>query len=137
MKKIRNVAGYLFIVFLLSGCASVSGGKGLESRVSVLESRVASMERGQTDEGNTLVSLDSSMGQVVKKATVKGLDWKNEDIQTALKNAGYYEGPIDGKLGQGTRKAVKAFQEANGLNVDGIIGSQTKEKLSAYLNKSE
>lgn len=31
----------------------------------------------------------------------------------------------DGKFGSGTEKAVKAYQEANGLNVDGIAGPRT------------
>lgn len=46
-------------------------------------------------------------------------------IQTKLKNWGYYTGAIDGKYGSATQKAVKEFQRKNGLTVDGVAGSKT------------
>lgn len=55
-------------------------------------------------------------------------------IQTALKNAGLYEGKIDGKVGPMTKKAIKQFQENNSLKVDGKVGPQTWGVLSKYLN---
>lgn len=61
---------------------------------------------------------------------------KNRQIQTALKNAGYDPGAIDGKLGAKTRKATKDFQAANGLKADGKVGQKTWTKLSAYLIQS-
>lgn len=54
-------------------------------------------------------------------------------IQTALYNAGYDPGPIDGKLGNKTRLAVKKFQRDNGLKADGVVGNQTWSKLGKYL----
>lgn len=54
-------------------------------------------------------------------------------IQTALYNAGYDPGPIDGKLGNKTRLAVKEFQRDNGLKADGVVGNQTWSKLGKYL----
>ena len=53
------------------------------------------------------------------------------DIQTRLAALGYDPGPIDGKIGVKTRAAIKAFQEAKGLEVDGIVGSQTAAALQA------
>jgi len=58
---------------------------------------------------------------------------KNRQIQTALKNAGYDPGPIDGKVGAKTKKAIKDFQAANGLKADGKVGTKTWAKLSAYI----
>ena len=52
-------------------------------------------------------------------------------LQTELKNQGYYSGKIDGIYGNGTVKAVKAFQRKNGLKADGIAGPRTQEKLYA------
>lgn len=57
----------------------------------------------------------------------------DKDIQTALKNAGLYNGPIDGNIGPKSQKAIKVFQEQNGLTVDGKVGPRTWKKLSSYL----
>ena len=50
-------------------------------------------------------------------------------IQTVLKQKGYYTGGIDGIFGTKTRTAVRKFQSANGLAVDGIAGPKTLAKL--------
>lgn len=50
-------------------------------------------------------------------------------IQTKLKNWGYYNGAIDGVYGTGTFNAVKNFQRKNGLTADGVAGSQTLAAL--------
>lgn len=46
-------------------------------------------------------------------------------IQTRLKQWGYYKGSVDGVYGSGTRSAVIAFQRKNGLNADGVAGPAT------------
>ena len=46
-------------------------------------------------------------------------------IQQRLKNWGYYQGSIDGVYGSQTVAAVKYFQKANGLKIDGIAGDET------------
>lgn len=52
-----------------------------------------------------------------------------KQIQTKLKNWGYYKGNIDGIYGTQTFNAVKNFQKKNGLTVDGIAGSKTLSAL--------
>jgi murein L,D-transpeptidase YcbB/YkuD len=54
-------------------------------------------------------------------------------VQTSLRNAGFYIGKIDGKAGPMTRDAISAFQKANGLVTDGIVGRRTWDKLREYL----
>ncbi|HEY9702121.1 MAG TPA: peptidoglycan-binding domain-containing protein [Allocoleopsis sp.] len=51
------------------------------------------------------------------------------ELQKRLKKLGYYQGPVTGFFGRLTEAAVKRFQEAKGLEVDGIVGSQTKLAL--------
>ncbi len=50
-------------------------------------------------------------------------------IQTRLKNWGYYTGSVDGIYGKQTEDAVKYFQRTNGLAVDGIAGAKTLAAL--------
>ena len=47
------------------------------------------------------------------------------DLQEALEALGYDPGPIDGTFGTTTEAAVKAFQYAKGITVDGIVGKVT------------
>ena len=58
----------------------------------------------------------------------------NEEIQAALKNAGFYTGAIDGKIGPMSQKAIEDFQQQNGLEVDGKVGRKTWSVLKSYLS---
>lgn len=62
------------------------------------------------------------------------VDVSEKTVQTALKNAGYYEGNIDGKIGQKTKQAISSFQKDHGLKADGIIGKQTWLELKKFLD---
>ncbi len=46
-----------------------------------------------------------------------------------LKNQGYYTGAVTDQFTTAVETAVKSFQKANGLNVDGVAGSSTQHKL--------
>ena len=52
-------------------------------------------------------------------------------LQFLLKVKGYDTGGIDSIFGAKTLVAVKAFQKANGLSADGVVGKQTWSKLLA------
>ena len=56
-----------------------------------------------------------------------------EALQQALSSAGYDPGPADGTFGRLTEAAVVAFQEANGLSVDGRVGPETAAALNSAL----
>lgn len=51
------------------------------------------------------------------------------EIQTRLKNWGYYDGALDGVYGSRTEAAVRWFQQKNGLSADGQAGNQTLAAL--------
>ena len=50
-------------------------------------------------------------------------------LQARLHDLGYYTDEIDGQFGPGTKAAVIDFQRANGLEADGMAGSETKAVL--------
>jgi len=54
-------------------------------------------------------------------------------VQLALREAGFDPGLIDGELGHRTDQALRAFQKAQGLEPDGIVGVKTWTALSEYL----
>lgn len=55
-----------------------------------------------------------------------------EYLQLALSRTGYSLG-IDGVFGRNTRRAVLAFQSANSLPADGIVGPRTWDALMPFL----
>ena len=52
-----------------------------------------------------------------------------KEVQRRLKLWGYYSGSVDGVFGEGTKKAVIAFQKKNGLTADGVVGKSTYKAL--------
>jgi N-acetylmuramoyl-L-alanine amidase len=56
------------------------------------------------------------------------------EIQQRLKDWGYYSGNVDGNYGKATEDAVIWFQENNGITIDGIVGSETAEKLGISIS---
>ena len=78
------------------------------------------------------VLLSVSMVLVALAPAVEAASYKKgssgamvTQIQTKLKSWGYYTGTVDGVYGSGTERAVRAFQQKNGLTVDGKAGDQT------------
>jgi peptidoglycan hydrolase-like protein with peptidoglycan-binding domain len=50
-------------------------------------------------------------------------------VQQALKDDGFYSGPVDGTMRQSTREAIRAFQQSNHLNVTGNLDDDTAREL--------
>ena len=61
--------------------------------------------------------------QTLSKVGSTGTEVKQ--IQTRLKNWGYYSGAVDGVYGTQTKNAVLYFQRKNGLTADGVAGPST------------
>ena len=133
MKK--YLAIIIVSMLILPGCSGYKTQR-LQESIESLSGRVDSLERRQGyvetkvevqevtyDTGNT-----TNTNEKISAMSCR-------DIQSALKEAGYYDGPIDGKLGPKSRKAIKAFQVDMGLKIDGIAGTKTKKALLQYLVK--
>lgn len=73
-------------------------------------------------EGNPYVSSATTVKRGCKGEDVKWVQWYLYCLR-------YYTGKIDGKCGAQTVSAIKAFQQAKKLTVDGSCGSVTKQRL--------
>ena len=65
---------------------------------------------------------------------------RGEDVlilQQFLKDAGYSKSKPDGIYGPGTKKAVAAFQKANGLEANGTVTPETVNKINQLAAEAE
>ncbi len=72
---------------------------------------------------------DPSDPAQVKELRYNSVGDEVKRLQARLTELRYYHGDTDGLFYDETKKAVTAFQEANGLTADGIVGEKTWEKL--------
>ena len=56
-------------------------------------------------------------------------DYIVKAYQIALKGRGFYAGAIDGVWGPKSMAAAEAFQQARGIDANGIMGSETVKRL--------
>jgi peptidoglycan hydrolase-like protein with peptidoglycan-binding domain len=54
---------------------------------------------------------------------------KIAEAQEALKENGFYSGPIDGIMSELTVDALRSFQQSRHLNITGRIDSKTSQEL--------
>ncbi|MFA1820690.1 spore cortex-lytic enzyme [Virgibacillus oceani] len=59
------------------------------------------------------------------------------ELQARLQYLGFYNGKIDGVFGWGTYWGLRNFQYEFGMEVDGLAGNQTKQKLTDASNYDE
>jgi len=52
-------------------------------------------------------------------------------VQGGLQTLGFYNGPIDGAIGAGTRASIRAYQAAIGANPTGVLSGQQINDLAA------
>jgi peptidoglycan hydrolase-like protein with peptidoglycan-binding domain len=130
MKKTFGWMIALPALLFVAGCATTCDKNqvdSLESRISSLERKVGSAGTQETMSNEIGSTSKSTVAEVVAPETPS-----KEDIQAALKNAGYYEGTVDGKFGPRTQKAIEDFQAANELKADGKVGPNTWSKLKKF-----
>ena len=61
---------------------------------------------------------------------------KVSQLQTDLKQLGYYYAEITGNFGEKTEAAVKAFQKAKSLTADGVAGTKTLNAIAVAVDKA-
>ena len=110
-----------------------------ESALRAEEARRSQLESELSRTRGNIGSLKEERGVIQGLSggvyrTPSGFELPSTNIQQALKNAGYYNGAVDGKIGPATRAALRDFQSANGLSVDGICGRKTWGLLKTHLD---
>jgi len=131
--KMRRLNLFAIIVCLsmISGCVTTpvvnySGeNQQLKTEVNSLETQLNQLKQENSQ-------LRQQLQQQVNIKKEVRMPNANE-IQTALKKAGYYKGPVDGQIGSQTKESIKNFQAANKINPDGVVGSKTWQLLLKYL----
>lgn len=156
MKFLYQVGWIVVAGLMVSGCAATSGSRkaslpktastsqaeaaqieqtrltSLEGQIEVLQGRISEMAESQARLQEDLYRLKEQGGPSQRKSAQKQLS--NRQIQQALAAAGFYTGQVDGKIGKQTRRAIRSFQQANGLTADGIVGKKTVAALAQYLH---
>jgi murein L,D-transpeptidase YcbB/YkuD len=125
----------IFLLLCLSGCATTR--KEYNTQLFQLQSRINSLESDLRERDESIYNLKNKLERI-ESPTLKSQDNDVADISTkqvqiALKNAGFYKGSIDGKIGPKTKEAIKAFQKDNNIRPDGIVGKKTRLYLKQYL----
>lgn len=128
---------------LTTGCASKKRHQRdvthLQTQIGTLQSEIARLDQAvkdaQISSGAQTGSGASTLGQFTEGniyRTPAGFELPAASVQRALKNAGFYQGEIDGKIGSGTKQAIRDFQRDQGLKADGVCGKQTWSKLKSF-----
>ena len=138
-----KVLAVIVLALFLSGCATTTK-KSNNIEIQQLKSRVAGLETDLQAKEQEIMHLEDELEKVREKRAVYRKEGKiveskklsTRQIQAALKNAGFYRGSVDGKMGPATTEAIKSFQRANGLKADGVVGKKTRANLMKYLTDS-
>ena len=96
--------------------------------------KVKSSTRTRLNSGNCVTRETYDANRTLKKG-VKGSDVS--ELQTWLTKFGYLNDQIDGDFGSKTKKAVEAFQKANGLTIDGEYGKQAHVAMQVLIEKAQ
>lgn len=132
-EAVRNLQNRLIQLGYLAGKADGTYGAATETAVMLFQEKNSLGQDGVagTKTQNAIFAstakANASTADTLLKQGVSGDPVKQ--LQTQLKNLGYYTGSITGTFGELTHAAVVAFQKANGLSADGVAGTTTLSKL--------
>ncbi len=132
MKKIMGLVLGIVSIALIVGCQKKEVQAPVEEPMvaeqpfaAVMTNMEATMPAAPAMEV-VATTITETAATVIEKPTP-------QQIQEALKNAGLYEGKIDGSIGPKTKKAIEEFQSQNDLKADGKVGARTWAKLGTHL----
>jgi hypothetical protein len=84
-----------------------------------------------SDFGSQLVQMVMLQQRQQQSNDARGI--QNADrtmkVQQALKDNGFYSGPVDGVMREKTQEAIQSFQQSRDLKVTGTIDEETAREL--------
>jgi peptidoglycan hydrolase-like protein with peptidoglycan-binding domain len=90
----------------------------------------ATSQSGESSTGGTTMKGDTTMkGEQMSSAQIT-------QLQQALKDKGHDPGAVDGVMSSQTQQAIRAFQQANGLQATGAVDAQTAAALGVSTSGS-
>ena len=123
--------------------ATVSAVKAFQSKNGLLQTGVASPELQKLIFTGKPLSSKGSRVSVAVLPPIDGVTMRSGDagyqvaeLQEALRDLGYYTAEITGSYDTATFVAVKRFQEANHLTVDGVAGPKVLAAVNAIIAPS-
>lgn len=119
----------VFLAFAIAGCATSHKKQTAQSQPIAQESYSQDYSYDNTWQSD---SYEKPAKKTYSELTIQ---LGPKQIQRALKNAGFYQGSIDGKIGSKTKEAIIKFQKTKGLKADGIVGKRTSAQLNKYLSR--
>ncbi len=131
----------IILILGIAGCASTAKNSSANSGAAALQEKISDLENQLQEKDEQINDLEERLSRVKAPGSEQLVDSGDVDmskatpknIQVTLKNAGFYSGAIDGKVGRRTRNAIKEFQKSNDLKAHGVVGKQTWAKLQKYL----
>lgn len=151
MKREGYILGtvLLGVLVIATGCTTKKQHQrdiiNLQGQIGTLQSEVARLDQALRDTETALKAVQEKggtaglgsalapLGEGPIYRTPSGFELPATAIQRALKKAGYYGGSIDGKVGSGTKEAIRGFQRDHGMTPDGVCGRQTWAQLKSFL----
>ena len=136
-KQVRQMQERLIGLGYLVGVATSSFDNATEAGVIAFQRRNTSYADGVAGPETLKALYSSSASKASSPSGIIGISLKEGSttksavrlLQQKLKTLGFYSGSVDGSFGIATTNAVKSFQRANGLSVDGVAGGGTLNKL--------
>lgn len=126
---------FVSFIFVLSGCATGSKKQVAQSQPIVSQKAYQQESYSRDYQQDDSWSSESYEKTTRKTSSEPAIQLTPKQIQRALKSAGFYQGPIDGKIGNKTKEAIVKFQKTKGFKADGIVGKRTSEALRKYLSQ--
>lgn len=105
-----DVAGLLRVVCVQNSDASVE---------TAIDAAIRLFEPARVSTDSPLLELEHEGREVSIRTTTLA------QVQSALKDGGYYNSTVDGVFGRGTRLAIQEFQSAQGLVENGLPDADT------------